>query len=368
MKICWQGFLQGTHSWGIVGQNLCRALIKMGHQVDMFATLGINNFPADLKSNLVGYVDNNQIIGNNLTENYDLQLSYTAMRNFQQYFSHGNKNRFAIWCYEWQYLPTGWAKYHNYVDKILAPSEWSREQFLLNKIPENKVVVIPHGIDPSTFNNKNKYLLKTKKNIVLLCNIGQAHIRKNIKGMFDAYHKAFTKNDNICLVAKIHRTPIKQQFEVDPIKIYNEVKREYKNQPEVELITEYIPDMVELYNACDIVYSLPFAECFYIPGLETIFADKINICPNYGGQLQYLNVNNAILVNGKMTRTILAEQYWSANPKNEHFESDINDAVDKLRYAYNNLDEVNKLKANYNSIREEYTWEKQALKIIDMCK
>lgn len=365
MKICWQGFLQGTHSWGIVGQNLCRSLMKDGHQVDMFATQGINNFPHDLKDKLIGYVDptTNTIVGNQLTETYDMQLSYTAMRNFQPYFSHGTQNRFGIWAYEWKYLPSGWAKQHNFVDKILVPNYTTKKNFIENGVPENKIVILRHGVDPTTFNNKNKYKINTNKSIKIFCNIGQAHMRKNIDGMFTAFLRAFDKNSDVCLVAKIHKPKAQQQaFEVNPIKILNDVRSRFRNAPEIHLITDYVNDITELYNACDIVYSIPHTECFYIPGLEAIFADKINIVSNFTREdqikIEYLSETNPILVDGKMKRAPLEEQYWSSNAVNEHFQPDINDAIDKLKYVYSNFDKVNREhKNNYDDIKKNYTWD-----------
>jgi glycosyltransferase involved in cell wall biosynthesis len=361
VKVLLQQFLSRNHSWSIVGQNIARTLIQKGHDVQLFSTNGLQYFPEDLKPNLIGYMDgdNNQVYGKLPENDFNCQISYTAMRNFVQYLSHGTTSRFGIWAYEWDYLPTGWAKYHQQTDFILAPSNWSRERFIKNKIPEHKVKTIHHGMNPKQFENKTKYPLKTKKAVKFLCNVGQSHLRKGIDKMFDAYHKAFTKDDDVCLVAKLYGNNLSQPFEVDPFKIYNDVRSKYKNAPEVELITEYIPDIIELYNVCDVVYSLSLCEAFYLPAAEAIFADKINLCSNYGGQLDFLNKENALLVNGKLVRASRYEQYWGGNSLNQHFEPDINDAVDKLRYVYKNLDKANKeLKSNYDDIKKDYTWNK----------
>ena len=109
MKICWYGFLGKSHSWSIVGQNICRQLKKHGHEVDMFSTNGLEYFPKDLKENLKGFVEEqhgltygqlNSKIDVCLDKTYDMQLSYTALKNFPYYFKRGNKNRFGIWNYE----------------------------------------------------------------------------------------------------------------------------------------------------------------------------------------------------------------------------------------------------------------------------
>jgi glycosyltransferase involved in cell wall biosynthesis len=345
-------------------------LIKFGHDVDIFATQGIKHFPDDLKSNLIGYLDENtkNIYGKLPNQNYDLQLSYTAPINFKNYLCHGNKNRFGVWCYEWPILPTGFAKCHHYIDYILAPSQFAKDGFVNSGVPNEKVVVVPHGVDFKQFENKNKYQLKTKKKVIFFCNIGQAHLRKNIKGMFSAYLNAFTKNDDVCLIAKISKNELKAPFEVDPIKIYNDVKNRIKNPPEVELITEYIPNIVELYNAADFVYTASFCEGFYLPMIEAIISNKINIAPRYGGILDVLNDSNSILIDGKITRASIEEQYWAANIKNTHFDIDIGDAISKLKYCYENIDTLKNKLIIADEFKMKYSWNNVAKQILDLVK
>ena len=56
-KVCYLGFLGKLHSWSLVGQNICRELKFMGHEVHMFSTNGASHFPEDLKNNLIGYTE-----------------------------------------------------------------------------------------------------------------------------------------------------------------------------------------------------------------------------------------------------------------------------------------------------------------------
>ena len=369
MKVLVRQFAAKNHSWAFVGQNIARGLIQANHSIDIFSTNGIQYFPNDLKSNLIGYTEENQqqVFGKSPTGEYDCQISYTAMKNFPVYMTNGKNNRFGIWCYEWAFLPQGFAKHHHSVDYILAPSKFAKECFTNSKVPEEKVKVIPHGINLEQFANKNRYQLKTKKRVKIFVNIGQAHIRKNIPGMFKAYFSAFNKNDDVCLVAKISKNDMKNPFDVDPMKIFNSIRNQYKNAAEVELITEYVPNIVELYNACDVVYTLSFCEGFYMPGLEVFAAAKINVAPRYGGQLDFLNDDNSILIDGKITRATPQEQYWSSDPRNTHFEADIKDAADKLRYTYEHLEELNnKFIPTYNL--DKYSWNNVVNQIIDLVK
>ena len=266
MKVCYYGFAGKNHSWSIVAQNICRQLIKQGHQVDMFSTNGTSHFPNDLRSSLKGFVEEkhtmnlnqlNECASHCLDNNYDMQLSYTCFKNFPFYFNRGTKNRFGIWTYEFQgknALPDGFAKNYKYVDHILPPSNFAKDVFLNSGVPASAMTMIPHGFDADKFldPNREKYPLKTKKRFKILANIAQPHIRKNLEGLLAAYGKAFTSADDVCLVLKVVDKIPAQAFEVSFRTLYNGFLNRYKNHAEVEIITDFIPEIDTLYRSCDL--------------------------------------------------------------------------------------------------------------------
>lgn len=362
MKIKIQQFLFGkSHSWSIVGQEIGRHLLRDGNEVHFVSTDGVKSqyLPADLAPHLKSEPD----------DVYDMQLSYTAMHNFPNYLANGTKNRFGIWNYEFTVIPKGWSRYAvNYTDKFLPSSEFSKKIFMENGIPESKMVVIPHGINLKDFENKSKYKLKTKKSKKILLVLGQNHLRKNLPGLLRAYGKAFTNQDDVCLVAKISINKTGQQFEVDPIPLLERFRKEFPKHGEVELITGYVPNMVELYNACDIVFTMSHTECWYLPGHEAMAAGKLSIMPRYGGQLDYANDQNSLLIDGKMIRADKKMQYWEASSYSGVFDPSVDDAAAKLRLAVNKYDELlEKFTPGMTKAIEEFTWDKIAKKIVGLC-
>lgn len=378
MKICWFGFLGKNHSWSIVAQNISRELITMGHHVDLFSTNGISNFPEDLKGNLKGFSEEGQKytpeeyavkVSNKLERNYDMQLSYTAMHNFQHYFIRGNTNRFGIWNYETTILPKSFAKYSLCVDKVIPSSQFSKKIFTDNGIPESRQVVIPHGIHLDRFNNLGKYPLKTAKKYKILANIAQPHLRKNVPGLLEAYGKAFTKNDNVCLVLKISKKSANGQMEIPFGQIFNNWKLKYKNHAEVEIIDNFIIDIEPLYNACDVVFTMTHAECFWMPGLEGFAANKIVIAPRYGGQLEYMNDDNSILIDGKTIRADPRMQYWEPSPYASVFDPNVDQAAEKLKDLIKNYDDYHaKFSPKMKELMPNYTWRSVAERFIGLCK
>ena len=359
MKICFEQFLGTNHSWAFVGQNLARAFIKKGHEVHLSSTNGYEHFPTDLLPNVKQTLD----------RNYEMQVSYTAMINFDRYLSHGTRNRFGIWNYETPIIPKGFAKCYKYTDKFLPSSEFSKQIFAENGVPADHMAVIPHGIDLTQFQTTDKYPLNTKKKYKILANIAQPHIRKNIPGLLDAFGKAFTSEDDVCLVAKvvIKNNPTPQQFDVSFPDIYADFKRRYPNCAEVEIINKFVPDIAHLYNACDIVFSMTHAECFWLPGIEAFAANKVVIVSNYGGQLDFMNADNSLLIDGKIQRAPRKMQYWTSSPYAGTFYPDIDQAVAKLRQAVTNYDSLlAKFSPNMKDTASKFTWENAAERIIKL--
>jgi glycosyltransferase involved in cell wall biosynthesis len=349
----------------------------MGHTVDLFSTNGELHFPDDLKPYLKGSFEEGVKLSpidveqklSKLDRNYDMQLSYTALKNFCNYFVRGSKNRFGIWNYETTVVPHAFIKNYKFVDKVLPSSEFSKKIFTDNKMPEEHQVVIPHGIHLDNFRTAGKFNLKTKKKYKILVNIAQPHIRKNIPNVLKAYGEAFTGKDDVCLVLKVAKKSPQPTTDSVPFdQIYRDFRSDYKRCGEIEIIDYFIPQIESLYNACDIVFSMSHAECFWMPGLEGFGANKVVIAPNYGGQLDFMNDGNSILIDGKEVRADLRMQYWEPSPYAKMFAPDVKKAAQALKDVVNNYHDYHaKFSPKMQELVIDYTWSKVAQKIVNLC-
>lgn len=362
MKVKIQQFLFGAnHSWSVVGKEIGRELLRQGHEVHFISTDGIR--PEFLEPDLT------QHIRLKPDATYDAQVSYTAMHNFSTYLAHGQKNRFGIWNYEFPVLPVGFAKYHQYTDRFLPSSTFFYDICRDNKIPENKMKMIPHGVDWERFSSARPMKLNTNKKIKFLMNFGQAHLRKNIAGTLDCFGKAFTSNDDVCLVIKGSDKKPTHSFEVSLSDILARWRKKYPHGPELLVMTNYIPRIEELYRACDCLFMLPCAEAFFFPALEMIASGGAVITSNYGGQLDFLSNDNAQLVSGRMIPAPKAAQYWNASPYSSMFEPNVDEAVEKLRLCASQIDvEKKRSQSNVAELIERYSWKTVVGSILGLCE
>lgn len=359
MRIKIQQFLFGkNHSWSVCGKNLGRSFIKKGHDVEFISTDGFDE--KFIEEDLKPYVRDNP------TGKYDLQLSYTAMKNFPVFLNEkwGGK-RFGIWNYEFDCLPSGFAKYATTVDMFLPSSKFFYDICVKNKISESNMKVIPHGVDWEHFDNAKPMTLNTNKKIKILMNIAQPHIRKNIKGTLEAFGKAFTSKDDVCLVIKVVDKKPESQFEVSFQDEFRKFKNKFPNHGECLVLKDYIKDIAPLYKSCDIFFMLPCAEAFHLPSAEALGSGCVVFSSNYGGQLDFLNNNNSYLINGKMVKA--KGQYWTSSPYSAMFEANTDEAAEKLKYVVGNIDLVkNSLEKPGDSLKNHFSWDNAVDMILEM--
>jgi glycosyltransferase involved in cell wall biosynthesis len=360
MKVAWQGFAGTNHSWSIVAQSICRSLAKKGHEVHLCSTNGYDFFPEDLRP----------LVRDQLDDDYDMQLTYTALKNAPLYLGRGDKNRFLCWTFEFagkNALPEGFAKNYKFTDKILPPSNFAKQVFLDSGIPESHMAVVPHGIDFQLVDSAIPYQLKTNKSTKILAVIAQVHRRKNLAGMLDMYGKAFTKKDDVCLVLKVQDRPPKQTFELSFKDLFTQFKTKYKDHAEVEIVREFVPNIYSLYKSCDIVFSASHCEGFGITALDAHALGKINVASKYGGFLDFLNPDNSLLIDGSEFSVPTNFLYWTNKTNTKAFMPSIDAGVAQLRFAVENKETLlTKYTSNIGYAQNNYNWDTVTNQIIGL--
>lgn len=355
-----------------VGCGIARGLLQLGHQIDLFSTDGTGHLPKDIQPYLIGYTEENklEVHGRAPAPIYDTQISYTCMKNFSHLLRNGTQNRLGIWVWEWagkNALPTGFAKHYQSCDYLCSPSQFGKQVFMDSGIPENAIKVIPHGINVADYQKTSVVALPTQKRFKILANIAQNHRRKNIPGLLEAYGKAFTNKDDVCLVLKAKDKPIKMAFEVSLKDCLTHFYQQFPNHAEIKVFSEYVDDISDLYRSVDATFTMSHCEGFYFVGLEAMAAGKLSIAPRYGGQLDFLNASNALLVDGKEARADLRSMYWENKPS-IWFQPSIDDAVEKLRYAYQNYEKLNTtIDKQRPDVYAAYDWKVIASKFVELC-
>jgi glycosyltransferase involved in cell wall biosynthesis len=380
MNIRTYTWIQGMLSWAYVSARLCQALEELGHNVYTISTNGIRNSdPYFTEKKMIESTIALQKFGIGRRP-IDMDFCYTVPSNFPKRFLTNSKHKCAIYNYETHYWDPKWAQFYYIVDYYFPSSNFSAEIFHINRIPQEKIYVIPHGVDTRVFNpNISKIKLRTRKKYKFV-SVVAPHYRKNIPALLDAYCRAFTKKDDVCLVLKTkvyrHSDGIyhmqnnpkgRKAFEIILGDVFRElVKKHGKNIPEIELLDGHVENVASIYNSCDCHISTTGAEGFFMPGIESFSCGLLNIVPNYSGHLDYMDKKNSLLINTKLRPAKNVEQYWAFDPRSQIGEVDINHTAELMKKAYKEHNVLmKKFKPNMDKMVRKFSWEYAAQLMID---
>ena len=168
-------------------------------------------------------------------------------------------------------MPKRWVEeVRTRVDEVWAPSEAARAAFVASGVAPDLVHVVPNGIDPAHFTPEGPArALPTQKSTVLLF-VGGMTYRKGIDILLEAYGRAFTSDDDVCLVLKSFgsRTFYKGQTADDAVRAFQSVP----GSPELVLLDEDLSfdEIPALYRACDVLVQPYRGEGFCLPALEAL--------------------------------------------------------------------------------------------------
>ncbi len=185
----------------------------------------------------------------------------------------------------WEFgrVPKRWVdEVRRTVDEVWAPSEAARQAFVASGVAPDLVHVVPNGIDPQRFTPDGpRRELPTEKSTVLLF-VGGMTYRKGIDLLLEAYGRAFTSDDDVCLVLKAFgsRTFYKGQTAEDAVRVFQSVP----GAPELLLIDEDLAfDAIPaLYRACDVLVQPYRGEGFCLPALEALACGRPAIVTDGG--------------------------------------------------------------------------------------
>jgi glycosyltransferase involved in cell wall biosynthesis len=242
-------------------------------------------------------------------------------------------------------------------------------------------VVVPHGVDTDVFYPDAEPLpIKTDKKIKFLC-VAEPHYRKQLDRLLKVYCETFTADDDICLVLKTKIFKTEQDyaemkgFEMDLKPVIKKLREKHGAQmPEIKVISKRLKNIAGLYTACDAFALMTASEGWGVPYLEALATGLPVIAPRHGGQLQFLNDDNAILTPCGTRRARQQEQYWGGHPKAVVGKPDEKAFGNAMYYMYEALrSDVQDVKDRLNSRvqqglkdAQQLTWQNAAQQIIDL--
>jgi tetratricopeptide (TPR) repeat protein/glycosyltransferase involved in cell wall biosynthesis len=223
-------------------------------------------------------------------------------------FGRPETDRFVV-MQPWEFgsLPVEWVRQiARGVDECWVYSTYQHDVYTRSGVPEDKVKLVPLGVDTDLFRPDGPALeIDTPKRVKLLY-VGAAVTRKGLDVLLEAYVEEFGPQDDICLILKesVHSFIDSSEFRRD----MGEMIASGKTAEIVYYSGDLGPDeMPNLYRAADALV-LPYrGEGFGLPIVEAMACGVPPVVTRHGACLDFVTDDTGFFVDAREKR--LGEKY-----------------------------------------------------------
>jgi glycosyltransferase involved in cell wall biosynthesis len=260
---------------------------------------------------------------------------------------------------------TSWIDHLNIMDEVWVPCS-----HMLNlKGMKKPCHLIPHACDIEEYNQEYEQLeIPVLRNKFVFYFIGTYNRRKHVSALLRAFHTEFEQCEPVELVLKMNHPSMNSddlakevygltQKIKEHLRLYNDLNR-YKNEV---IITVNVSrdELLRLHTTCDCFVCPSFGEAWCAPAFDAMGMGNIVISGKVGGPNDYVqNGINGLLVNGKLEPVFGETESFPefGTARELEFDISISDLQHKMRYAYENRNDLSVLRQNARNTAKKYSY------------
>jgi len=262
---------------------------------------------------------------------------------------------FMVW--ETTVVPDAKLRILSTLDEVWTPSEWGRVVLLQNGLSEDRVHVVPEGVDPFFFRSLRHVQDDARRPFRFLC-VAKWEVRKGIADLALAFAREFGPAERAELILHCFN-PYLQGFDI------RLALERLKLPPHAPIRTSNplpLPGLLALYNACDVLVQPTKAEGWGLPIIEALACGVPAIATNYSGHTAFLNDDNGYLLD--VARMIPVDDpffYGAGEPLGVWAQPDLDHLRHLMRRAFENAAEQRDkgLQAR-RDVTQRWTWQDAA--------
>jgi glycosyltransferase involved in cell wall biosynthesis len=291
------------------------------------------------------------------TTEEDINIWFTASNSSMPFF----KGKNILWAiFESDLLPRKYIEALSKGDLVWTPSNWGKKILVANGLPEEKIDVIPEGVNQYSFHPFEKNV--NESGFYRFLAVGKYEQRKGYDQLFQAFRKVFSTTPEVELL-------IKADFFADEERARNELKNQVEGigLKNIKIIEGAIDtnDLLALYSYADGFVLPSRAEGWGLTLLEAIACGLPCAAVNYSGQTEYLSrIDNLYLpIKHKIIpiSDFIFERCWPSDSGiyGNWAEADVNDLADQMLDMVKNQLKWNECALKASAIvRSEFNWSK----------
>jgi len=208
-------------------------------------------------------------------------------------------------------IPRNWVDYGASSDVIIVPTQFNKKAWIESGVNENRLEVVPLGIDTGMYNPKIHPLplydgdeLINDKYKYRFLNIQEAVDRKNLDGILESWMTATKDRDDCCLILKLSSYSENRLdfFGTRMDRIREKVGIRKEEHAPIFIYSNMLLDsqMPSLISACTHYVSLSFGEGWDLNMIAAASMNKQLIAPDNSSYKEYLNNEIAFMIDTKL--------------------------------------------------------------------
>jgi glycosyltransferase involved in cell wall biosynthesis len=350
-----------SYSLAILNRQLASALNKQGVNVALFAREGLSDETIDNIS--LQNLPQAKAFYEKSAHITHLNASVVSRNHFPPVVDDMTCAIKMLHCYNWEEttFPIKWLKAFNANLSGIAVSSKHVFNVLQNNGISVPMIISGVGVDhwEDVLADSSFQILGNSTKSFNFLHVSSFFPRKGPDVLLDAYGRAFTGDDDVCLLIKTFPNPHNRIHE----QLIN-MREKYANYPNVLVIERDLTDgeMKALYSQCDVLVAPSCAEGFGLPLAEAMLSGLPVITTGWSGQMDFCNAENSWLVDYKFeqakTHFQLTPSAWAA--------CDLEGLARAMRTSFNTSPEIRREMATKGRelLLKDFTWEVVAKRLI----
>ena len=167
------------------------------------------------------------------------------------------------------------------LDELWVPTEWQKEISIKQGYPEDKIFVIPEGVDGKIFKPNPKLKKQDKFQFII---VGRWDYRKGIKESIEGFLKAFPDNQDVELLLNVENP-----YPTDGMNSTEERLKYYGLEDNRIKILKFLnrKQYIKLLQNANVLISCAKAEGWNLPLIESLACGTPSIYTKCSGQLEF---------------------------------------------------------------------------------
>jgi glycosyltransferase involved in cell wall biosynthesis len=202
--------------------------------------------------------------------------------------------------FETDRIPDGWLERCNAFDEIWVPSHFNFETFAAAGIPRHRLHILQEGVDTNHFRPGLQPLKITGTRGFNFLSVFDWQMRKGYDVLLRAYCAEFGADEDVSLILKVSTVnqPHTQLVDLVSYFIERSLNMKLEKSPNIVLMTGMLPHarFPQLYASANAFVLPTRGEGWGRPYMEALACGRPVIATKWGGQLDFLNEENADLI------------------------------------------------------------------------